>query len=183
VIVAYGLNAVALVPHMVFLVDYVARGLDRGIAAGAVTWVAFGVGALIGPTAAGAVADRIGFKIALRLAFAIQLGAVALLLASTTTPVLLLSAAIAGAFAPAVAALMLGRVNTLTIPGSDTARAGWSWATTAWAVGQTAGAYGFSYLFARSADYSLLFASGCALLAMALACDLASGYSSTRSSR
>jgi len=183
VILAYGLNAVALVPHMVFLVDYVARGLDRGIAAGAATWVAFGIGALIGPTAAGAIADRIGFTLALRGAFAMQLAAVALLLASTAPPVLLLSAAIAGAFAPGVAALMLGRVNTLTVPGSDAARAGWSWATTAWAVGQTAGAYGFSWVFARTGEYAYLFGSGCVLLALSLLADAVAGYSSTRSSR
>ena len=30
----YGLNALALVPHMVFLVDFVAHGLGQGIAAG-----------------------------------------------------------------------------------------------------------------------------------------------------
>ena len=172
VIVAYGLNAVALVPHMVFLVDYVARGLDRGMAAGATTWVAFGVGALLGPGACGATADRIGYRAALRLAFLIQFAAVALLLASTAAPLLLLSAAIAGAFAPGVAALMLGRVNSLTVPGSATARAGWSWATTAWAVGQTAGAYAFSYVFAGTGDYTPLFASGCVLLALALAVDV-----------
>jgi predicted MFS family arabinose efflux permease len=183
VIVAYGLNAVALVPHMVFLVDYVARGLDRGIDAGATIWVAFGLGALVGPTAAGALADRIGFRISLRLAFLVQLGAVALVLVSTATPVLLLSAAVAGAYAPAVAAIMLGRVNTLTVPGSDAARAGWSWATTAWAVGQTIGAYGFSYVFAHTGDYAYLFGSGCALLALALGSDFVADYSSTRSSR
>jgi predicted MFS family arabinose efflux permease len=171
VIAAYGLNAIGIVPHMVFLVDYVARGLDRGLAAGAVTWVAFGLGALIGPAAAGAAADRIGFTAALRLAFLMQAIAIALLLASTAMPVLLLSAAIAGAFTPGAAALMLGRVNTLTTPGSAAARAGWSWATTAWAVGQAAGAYGFSFAFARTADYTLLFAVGCALLVLALAAD------------
>jgi predicted MFS family arabinose efflux permease len=117
-----------------------------------------------------------------------QLAAVALLLASTAAPVLFSSAFIAGAFAPGVAALMLGRVNTLTTPGSDAARAGWSWATTAWAIGQTIGAYAFSLVFAHAGDDTPLFASGCVLLACALALDLAFGggggrYSSTRSSR
>jgi predicted MFS family arabinose efflux permease len=173
VILAYGLNAIGLVPHMVFLVDYVARGLDRGMAAGATVWVAFGIGALVGPAAAGAVADRIGFAAALRLAFLMQGIAIALLLVSTAPPVLLLSAAIAGAFTPGAAALMLGRVNALTTPGSDAARAGWSWATTAWAVGQTAGAYAFSFAFARTGDYTPLFAAACALLVLALLVDFA----------
>jgi predicted MFS family arabinose efflux permease len=172
VIAAYGLNAMALVPHMVFLVDYVARGLDRGMAAGAATWVAFGLGAVVGPTAAGALADRIGFAAAQRFALAMQGVAVALLLASTAMPLLLLSAAIAGALTPGVSALMLGRVNTLTLAGSDAARAAWSWGTTAWAVGQAGGAYGFSFVFARTNDYRPLFAAGTALLVLALAVDL-----------
>ncbi len=37
-LVQYGLNAVALVPHMVFIVDFVARGLGQGIAAGSRYW-------------------------------------------------------------------------------------------------------------------------------------------------
>jgi predicted MFS family arabinose efflux permease len=172
VILAYGLNAIALVPHMVFLVDYVARGLGRGLASGAAVWVAFGLGAIVGPTFAGWVADRFGFAAAQRFALVLQGAAVALLLASAATPVLLLSAAIAGAFTPGVSALMLGRVNTLTAAGSDAARAGWSWATTAWAVGQTAGAWGFSSLFAATGDYTWLFASGVALLGVALVIDL-----------
>lgn len=172
VIAAYGLNAMGLVPHMVFLVDYVARGLDRGLDAGAATWVAFGLGAVVGPGAAGLLADRIGFAAALRVLLALQLAAVAMLLLATATPALLLSAALAGACAPAVASVMLGRVNTLTVPGSDAAHAGWSWATTAWAVGQAAGAYGFSHVFAATGDYTWLFAAGCGLLVLALAADL-----------
>src|SRR6201991_4426817 len=45
----YGLNALALVPHMIFLVDFVARGLGQGITAGSHYWVLYGVGATIGP--------------------------------------------------------------------------------------------------------------------------------------
>jgi hypothetical protein len=43
----YGLNACALVPHMVFIVDFVARGL--GISAGSHYWVLYGLGATVGP--------------------------------------------------------------------------------------------------------------------------------------
>lgn len=47
--VTYGLCAVGLVPFMVFLVDYVARGLGRGLAAGSADWVLLGLGAMAGP--------------------------------------------------------------------------------------------------------------------------------------
>ena len=52
-LVQYGLNAVALVPHMVFIVDFVARGLGQGIAAGSRYWVLYGLGAIVGPLVTG----------------------------------------------------------------------------------------------------------------------------------
>ena len=75
----YGLNALALVPHMVFLVvDFVARGLGQGISTGSHYWVLYGIGATIGPLLTGHLADRAGFGPALRVAFAIE--AIAILL-------------------------------------------------------------------------------------------------------
>lgn len=44
----YALAAVALVPHMVFLVDFVARGLSKGLEIGALYWILFGLGAIVG---------------------------------------------------------------------------------------------------------------------------------------
>lgn len=61
VYVVYGLVAVGLVPHMVFLVDFIARGLSRGLDVGGWYWIVFGVGALLGPVIAGRLADSIGF--------------------------------------------------------------------------------------------------------------------------
>ncbi len=171
VVVAYGLNAVGLVPHMVFLVDYVARGLGRGLAAGSLCWVAFGVGALIGPVCAGALADRIGFVAAFRLALLIQAATVAVPLASTAMPALLTSAAVAGVFAPGIVTLAIGRIHLLSPSGSSAARAGWRLATIAWALGQAVAAYGLSYVYALTGSYAPLFAAGCVMLLVALAVD------------
>jgi predicted MFS family arabinose efflux permease len=71
---SYALNAVCLVPHMIFLVDFVARGLGQGLAVGAQYWVVFGLGAIVGPVLSGYLADRVGFGAALRIAFAVQAG-------------------------------------------------------------------------------------------------------------
>src|SRR2546428_13859619 len=65
--VEYGLDAAGLVPHMVFLVDFVARGLGRGLAVGAGYWVVFGLGAMVGPVLAGQPAVSIGLAPALPL--------------------------------------------------------------------------------------------------------------------
>lgn len=173
---AYGLNAVGVVPHMVFLVDYVARGLGQGIATGASYWALFGLGAMAGPVLAGHLADRVGFRPALRLALAVQAVAVALPAMAPGPIWLAVSSVVVGAFVPGVVPLALGRVHEL-LAHADPARraAGWSAATTAFAVGQAAAAYGFSALFAHGGSYALLFALGALALLAALAVDLGLG--------
>ncbi len=173
VIAEYGLNAFGVVPHMIFLVDFVARGLGRGMAAGAACWIAFGIGAMFGPALAGVLADRIGFRTALRLALFAETLAVAAPALSTARSVLWVSAAVAGAFTPGVVPLALGRIHLELRPGSEAARSAWGAATVAWAVGQALGAQVFSVVFARTGSYVPLFASGAALLLLAFLIDLA----------
>jgi predicted MFS family arabinose efflux permease len=169
----YGLNALGLVPHMVFLVVYIAQGLGRGLDVGASNWVLFGLGAVVGPVLAGRLADRIGFRWALRLIFAIQTIAVAVAVLPMGVLGLAISSVVIGASVPGVVPLVLGRVHELVRP--EQVRAAWSFATTAFAVGQAVGAYGMSYLFARTDDYALLFALGAGAVFVALLIDLAFG--------
>ena len=170
----YGLNAVGLVPHMLFLVDYVARGLGRGLEAGAFDWVVFGVAALCGPVLAGQLADRIGFRRALLLAFCVQAAAVALPLATSAPGFILLSSAVTGAFVPGISTLVLGRIHELMPAGPAQGRT-WGHATTAWALAQAVAAYGYSYLFGRTDDYPLLFGIAVAALLVALGLELVAG--------
>jgi predicted MFS family arabinose efflux permease len=169
--VEYALNAVGQVAHMVFLVDFVARGLGRGLGAGAVAWVLFGLGAMVGPSLTGMLADRIGFRYALRAAFLVQAIFVAALAVTTGSGWLIASSIVVGAFVPGVVPLALGRVHDLAEDAQARA-AGWRSATIAFAVGQAAAAYGYSYLFARGESYVPLFALAAAALVLALIIDL-----------
>jgi len=175
----YGLNAVGLVPHMVFLVDFVARGLDRGLASGAAHWVLFGLGATAGPVLAGSLADRIGFHAALRLAFLVQAACVGLLSMTEAPVALALSSLVIGALVPGIVPLVLGRIQEL-LADPQARRAAWSLATAFFALGQAGGAYGFSLLFAEGFGYRLLFALGACALIGALVLDLAVGAASRR---
>ncbi len=178
--VVYGLNAAGLVPHMVFLVDYIARGLDRGLAVGADYWVLFGLGAMVGPVLFGHLADRGGFRLALRLGFLAQAVAVALL-AVTANPVwMAVSSVVVGAFVPGIVPLVLGRVHELIPDDGQARKAAWSGATVAFALGQAGAAYGLSFLFAETGGYALLFALGAVALVVALAIDLGSGGGGAR---
>ena len=173
--VEYALNAVGLVPHMVFLVDFVARGLGRGLDVGGFYWVVFGLGATAGPLLAGALADRIGFQRTLRISFLIQAAAVALIAVTDRQIALLVSSAIVGMFVPGVVPLVLGRMHEL-VHDSSKRQAAWSWCTTAFAVGQASAAYGFSYLFARMGGaYELLFGLGATALLTAFILDVVQG--------
>jgi MFS family permease len=175
----YGLNAVGLVPHMLFLVDYVARGLGQGLDAGASDWVVFGIAALFGPVLSGQLADRIGFRAALRLAFCAQAAAVALPVLTSSPGWILVSSAVTGAFVPGISTLVLGRIHEL-MPGGPAQGRAWGHATTAWAIAQAGAAYGYSYLFGRTDDYPLLFGIAAAAILVALGLELAVGRSGVR---
>ncbi|HEY4135139.1 MAG TPA: YbfB/YjiJ family MFS transporter [Alphaproteobacteria bacterium] len=169
--VEYGLNAFGLVPHFVFFVDFVARGLDRGLSAGAGLWVVFGLGACLGPLAAGSLADRIGFRDALRLSYALQLIAVLLPLVYVGNAGLALSALIAGASVPGVVTLALGRTQEL-LSDDGARRKAWRNCSVIFAIAQAGGAYLLSYVFAQTHDYAILFAFGAVALAVGLLLDL-----------
>jgi MFS family permease len=177
----YGLNAAGLVPHMLFLVDYVARGLGEGVVYGARYWVLFGIGATIGPVLSGQMADRIGFQPALRLVFVLQMTGVLLPVLGTGTAGLIVSSLVMGAFTPGIVPLALGRIHELLPHDPRGQQAAWSAATTSFALFQAAGAYALTFVFARSGgDYHLLFLIGAASFALSLGIDLAVGRRATR---
>ncbi|MDM0028850.1 YbfB/YjiJ family MFS transporter [Variovorax saccharolyticus] len=171
----YALNAAGLVPHMIFLVDFVVRGLDRGLAAGAQYWVVFGLGAMVGPILSGHLADRIGFGTALRVAYVMQAAAVVIPAFATDAVWLIVSSFVVGAFTPGIVPLVLGRVAELLQHHAVAQRAAWGGATTGFATLQAIAAYALAFLLDRSGgDYALLFYLGAAAIALALVIDLAS---------
>jgi predicted MFS family arabinose efflux permease len=129
---------------------------------------------------AGVLADRIGFGPALRLALAVQAVAVALPVVTVAPLGLAVSSLVIGAAVPGVVPLVLGRVHELVPDDAEGQRAAWSVTTMAFALGQAAGAYGLSFLFARGGHYTTLFAVGAAALTLALAIDLAARVAGRR---
>jgi predicted MFS family arabinose efflux permease len=180
----YALNAVGLVPHMLFLVDFVARGLGQGLDTGAEYWVLFGLGAVAGPILTGHLADRIGFGRALRLAFLVEACAVALPALGLGTIPLMVSSVVVGAFTPGIVPLALGRIHEILAHHPAQQKPAWGRATIGFAVLQAGAAYGLSYLFARSGgDYALLFLIGAGAMLSALAIDLVSSAGAALRSR
>jgi predicted MFS family arabinose efflux permease len=170
----YALNAFGLVPHMIFLVDYVARGRGEGLEAGASYWVLFGLGAIIGPVVGGITADRIGFRRTLRLALALQAVTVLVPAFGPNEIALMLSSVVVGAAVPGSVAIVLGRVHELLAHAPSQQKSAWGRATTSFAVAQAIAAYGMSYLFERTGEnYAILFIAGSVALVLALLIDFA----------
>lgn len=170
----YALNAAGWVPHMIFLVAFVARGLGEGVQVGAEYWVLFGLGAAVGPILAGHLADRAGFGAALRLAFFIETGAVLIPALNLGQAWLIASSIVVGAFVTGTVPLVLGRIGELLPHHPSQQKAAWSIATVLFALCQAAAAYGLSFVFAHSGEnYRLLFIIGTAAMILSLAIDLA----------
>tara|TARA_B100001079_G_scaffold231961_1_gene211920 strand:- start:5734 stop:6897 length:1164 start_codon:yes stop_codon:yes gene_type:complete len=165
VMIAYGLDAAGFVPHTLFWVDYIARELGRGLAAGSRYWIVFGVGAACGPWVAGALARRLGFRISLAIALAVKTAAVTLVLVSQAPLALVVSSYLVGMLVPGVVTLTSGSIAALT-PAHRQQQL-WGWATLSFALLQAIAAYGMSWAYTPLGSYRPLF--GAAVLSLALA--------------
>jgi predicted MFS family arabinose efflux permease len=167
-VVAYAISAVAIVPHMLLLSDFSARGLAAGVTWGAIAFVVYGLGAIAGPLAGGAVASRIGFDRTLVLALGVQAGCVAAPAILPVLPVAIASGFLAGALTPGIPPLVLGRAAELA--GIDAARKSWAGATIAYAALQAIGAWAVAWAFAAFRLYAPLFAGAalCSVVAILL---------------
>lgn len=172
--VQYALMAVGLVPLMMFLVDYVARGLGWGSHEAALFWIVYGVGAMIGPMAYGWMSDRLGASATSHLMTWLQIGAVVLMLFSTHHLVLMLATLVIGSYPPGVPPITLARLHRILPGDAHGQNIVWSKATTVFALTQALAGYGYSYLFAQSGgDHRILMGVGAAALAMIILSDVA----------
>ena len=173
VYVASALTALGLVPHFIFVVDFIARGLNAGIAAGAHVWIATGIGALFGAALIGYVGDRIGFKRAFRWSYVVEALAIGLFAFTGDQSVLLMASIVIGAFISAIVPLVIGRLQEIMPKDSAAQKAAWRTATTAFGIGQAAAGYVYSFIFSQTGgDYRLLFLLGALSFLIALAVDL-----------
>jgi predicted MFS family arabinose efflux permease len=169
----YAFMAAGLVPAMVFLVDFIARGLDAGAALGSRFWVLYGVGAMIGPPVYGLCADRLGARLALRGILLAQSIAVALLAATSNYLLIAILTVIIGSFPPGIIPPVLARVREI-VPG-NTVRQNiiWSRATTVFAASQALSGYASSAIFnGLGGNYRLLFGLGAVMTTLALLVDV-----------
>lgn len=172
--IQYALMAVGLVPMMIFLIDYVARGLGLGAQQGALFWIAYGIGAIAGPMLYGAMGDRITPRVTGRIAMTGQIAAIALLVSTTNIPALILATLVIGTFPPGIVPIFLGQIQRILPGNAERQSAAWSRATTIYALTQAIVGYAASWLLAASGgQHRQLFMLAAAGLLLSLATELA----------
>lgn len=168
----YAFMAAGLVPAMVFLVDYVARGLGDGAHVGAMIWVMYGLGAIVGPVTYGFLADKLGARWSIRLVLVVQAIAVAMLPVAGSFTALAVLAVILGSFPPGIVPLALARVHEL-LPNHHQQQLAWSRATVSFATFQALSGFAYSALFNSSGgQHALLFVIAALAIVIALLLEL-----------
>jgi predicted MFS family arabinose efflux permease len=163
-ILAYGLAGAGMVPHMVYFVDLAVRGRGLDSRFGALTWLVFGLGAILGTLTGGRGADRWGGPRALKIWLALQAAALALALPSSVAG-LFASALLGGFGGIGLTAVALARTRELAGPAAGVV---WVRATALFALAQAATGFVLVPLFAHTGSYALLFATGLAVSIAAL---------------
>ena len=161
-IATYSATAIGFVAHTVFWVDFIARGLGLGITAGGHYWTILGLSAACGPFLAGVVADRTGFRKALRWSLLVNAIGVATPLISTRGWALGLSSVATGSIAFGIVPLAAGRAMELV--SHSRRQQLWAWMTAAFSVAYAGNAYLFSFLLSRTGSFQLIFTIGAAVL-------------------
>lgn len=165
-LMAHVLFGLAIVPHTLYWVDHVARGLALGQATGGLHWSMAGAFAFLGPLIVAALARRIGTAAALVLAFVVIGAGIAAPAVWSAAPVLVASSVLFGA-QPGLSSLMAARARDLADPAeaADVMRA----MILASASGGAMGGAAVPALLAATGSRELLFAGGGGALVVAAA--------------
>ena len=155
--------SLGLVPHTIYWVDYIVRGLDRDIGIGGLLWVLFGLGAVSGTYLWGRLADRLGFRAGLVLAFSALAVGIALPVLEPTMWALVISSLVVGA-QPGFSAIISGRTHQIV--GAAHMPQVWRWMALTSGVFQAIGGYAYVALFDAAGDYVPVFLLGAAAMAL-----------------
>lgn len=155
--------SLGLVPHTIYWVDYIVRGLGHDIAYGGFHWALFGLGAVSGTYFWGRLADRLGFRAGLVLVFSALAVGVALPVIRPAAWALVFSSLVVGA-QPGFSAIISGRTHQVVGP-AEMARV-WRWMALTSGVFQAIGGYAYVALFDRTENYTAVFLCGGGAMAL-----------------
>lgn len=155
--------SVGLIPHTIYWVDYIVRGLGHDISYGGLHWVLFGVGAVSGAYLWGRLADRIGFPAGLVLVFIVLATGVALPVLQPAGWALVLSSLVVGA-QPGFSAMISGRTHQV-VGAAHMARV-WRWMALTSGITKAIAGYALVALFDLTQNHIPIFLIGGGAMAL-----------------
>lgn len=155
--------SLGLVPHTIYWVDYLVRGLGHDIGFGGLHWVLFGLGAVSGTYLWGRLADRFGFRVGLVLVFSALALGVALPVLQPAAWALVFSSLVVGA-QPGFSAIISGRTHQIV--GAAQMTRVWRWMALTSGIFQAVGGYAYVALFDATGDYTVVFLCGGGAMAL-----------------
>ena len=166
--------SLGLVPHTIYWVDYLVRGLGHDIGFGGLHWILFGLGAVFGTYLWGRLADRMGFRAGLVLVFSALAIGIALPVIQPTHWALIFSSVLVGA-QPGFSAIISGRTHQIVGP-VQMAQV-WRWMALTSGVFQAIGGYAYVSLFNATGNYTVVFLMGSGAMALGAVVSLIPGRS------
>ena len=157
------LFSIGLIPHTIYWVDFLVRGLGNQIEFGGMHWMLFGLGAIGGTYLWGRLADRLGFRAGLVLAFGAVASGIALPVLNSACWALVASSLVVGA-QPGLTAIMSGRFHQLM--GPDGMAPVWRMSALISTILQAIFAYGYVTIFDLTGNYLPIFIVGSTSMAI-----------------
>lgn len=166
IIAAYAVEAIGIVPHAVFWVDFLVRERELSMGFAASQWWVVGIGSLVGPTLIVRLASRTGVGAALLGCYALTAVAVGTVVFTTNALVLTVSSLVIGALVPG--AVSMTSAALAQIAGPHGHARWWAGATLAFAIGQAAGAAAMAARYNVTELYAPLFVAGASAAVVAV---------------
>ncbi|HEY4129886.1 MAG TPA: YbfB/YjiJ family MFS transporter, partial [Gemmatimonadaceae bacterium] len=150
--IVYALMALAVVPPMVFLADFVVRGWMGGAGehVGAVYWILYGLGSIGGPPLYGWLADRLGAHATVRSLLLIQVATLIGLAVVRAHWLFAVIAVVLGTFPAGIVPMTLAWIREARPTSAEIQDILWSRTTSIFAAVQAAAAYAYSAVFAAT---------------------------------
>jgi predicted MFS family arabinose efflux permease len=163
-VAAQAMFSIGLVPHSIYWVDYIVRGLGSPMGEGALQWTLVGLGALLGTVFWGRVADRFGLNFGLVTVFAALSVSVILPVLVPGTAILVISSMVFGS-QPGSSAVIASRAQQAM--GTASMVPLWRWMVVSVGTAQIIGGIGLVELYNRTGDYRPVFLVGGIAMGMA----------------
>lgn len=156
-VAAQAMFSIGLIPHSIYWVDYIVRGLGQPMGEGALQWSLVGLGALLGTVIWGRLADRIGLNAGLVAVFAALSASIILPVLLPGAAVIIFSSLVFGS-QPGSSAVIASRAQRAM--GEASMVPLWRWMVVSVGTAQIVGGIVLVELFNRTGDYRPVFLIG-----------------------